>query len=105
MACSGPSYDPEAFGYFCCTAGAYWSQPDEDIYRATSENDLVESYWKFVLVAFASILVGIPLWTAVLAPDEFSPMFMIDPGFWVTVAIGMSLLLFGFWLGNRTDLA
>jgi hypothetical protein len=65
----------------------------------------VKSYWTFVLVAFASMLVGIPLWTVVLAPDEFSPMFITEPGFWVAVGIGMDLLLFGFWLGNRTDLA
>jgi hypothetical protein len=65
----------------------------------------MDTYVKFVLVAFASILVGVPLWTAILAPNEFSLTFFTEPGFWVTAAIGMVLLLFGFWLGKRTDLA
>ena len=65
----------------------------------------MESYLKFVLVAFACILVGVPLWTAILAPNEFSQTFVTEPGFWVAAGIGMVLLLFGFWLGNRADLA
>jgi hypothetical protein len=65
----------------------------------------MESYLKFVLVAFACILVGVPLWTAILAPNEFSLTFVTEPGFWVAAGIGMVLLLFGFWLGNRADLA
>jgi hypothetical protein len=28
-----------------------------------------------------------------------------EPEFWVAAAIGMMVLLFGFWLGKRTDLA
>lgn len=65
----------------------------------------MESYLKFALVAFVSILVGVPLWTALLAPDEFSLSFFTEAGFWVTAGIGMALLLFGFWLGKRADLA
>lgn len=64
----------------------------------------MESSVKFVLVAFVCLLVGVPLWTAVLAPDEFSLAFATEPGFWVAATIGMALLLFGFWLGERTDL-
>jgi len=60
---------------------------------------------KFILVAFACLVIGIPLWTAIIAPDEFSWTFLTEVGFWVAVAIGMVLLLFGFWLGNRADIA
>lgn len=65
----------------------------------------MRSYVTFVLVAFACILVGIPLWTAILAPNEFVLTFVTEPGFWVAAAIGMVFLLFGFWIGKRSDLA
>lgn len=65
----------------------------------------MESYLKFALVAFVCILMGVPLWTAILVPNEFSLTFVTEAGFWVAAGIGMVLLLFGFWLGNRTDLA
>jgi hypothetical protein len=65
----------------------------------------VKPYLRFVGVAFASILIGVPLWAFVLAPEEFSLTFFTEVGFWMAAAIGMALLLFGFWLGQRTDLA
>lgn len=65
----------------------------------------MNSYLKFVLVAFACILVGIPLWTAIFAPNEFSVTFVTEVGFWVAATVGMVFLLFGFWLGKRADLA
>ena len=65
----------------------------------------MNSYVKFVLVAFACLLVGIPLWTVILAPNEFSPVFFTEAGFWVAAAIGMVFLLFGFWIGKRIDFA
>ncbi|SFK61972.1 hypothetical protein SAMN04487950_0210 [Halogranum rubrum] len=64
----------------------------------------MDSYLKFVLVASASILVGMPLWIAIIAPDEFSLTLFTEVGFWVVAAVGMAMLSFGFWLGERTNL-
>lgn len=61
------------------------------------------SYLKFVLVALVCTVVGVPLWTALLAPDALSLTFFTEMGFWVAAGIGMVLLLFGFRLGNRAD--
>lgn len=63
----------------------------------------MDSIPRFVVVALAALLVGIPLWTLLLAPDEFSLGMLADPGFWVTVGIGLALLVGGFWLGRRAD--
>lgn len=60
-------------------------------------------YRKFILIALACLLVGVPLWTLVLAPSEFSPTMVLDPGFWIAVVAGFAILLFGFWIGERTD--
>ena len=65
----------------------------------------MDSYVKFFFVVLACLLVGIPLWTAILAPNEFSLTFFTEPGFWVAAAMGMVFLLFGFWIGKRSDLA
>lgn len=65
----------------------------------------MDSYLKFVLIASVCILVGIPLWAYIFAPNEFSLTFYTDPGFWIAATIGMGFLLFGFWLGKRADLA
>ena len=64
----------------------------------------MDSLARFLVVALAALLVGIPLWTLVLAPGEFSPGMLAEPGFWVTVGIGLALLVGGFVLGRRADL-
>ena len=65
----------------------------------------MDSYLKFTLVALASILIGIPLWTAIFAPEQLSFTMFTELGFWVPAAIGMALMLFGFWVGQRADIA
>lgn len=64
----------------------------------------MKSYRKFMLIALVCLLVGIPLWTLVLGPSEFSPAMIVDPGFWIAVVAGLAMLLFGFWIGERADL-
>lgn len=65
----------------------------------------MDSYVKFFFVVLACLLVGIPLWTAILAPNEFSLAFFTEPGFWVAAIMGKVFLLFRFWIGKRSDLA
>jgi hypothetical protein len=74
-------------------------------YQRRTRTESMNSYLKFVLVALASILIGVPLWTFIIAPDEYSLTMFTDFGFWVTAAIGLAIMLFGFWLGKRTNLA
>jgi len=77
----------------------------ESIFGCPTICKAMDSYVTFVLVAFACILAGIPLWAAIIAPNEFSLTVFTDAGFWIAAAIGMVLLLFGFWLGKRADIA
>lgn len=65
----------------------------------------MDSYIKFTLVALASILVGLPLWTAIFAPHQLSFTMFTELRFWIPAAIGLILMLFGFWAGQRADLA
>jgi hypothetical protein len=64
----------------------------------------MDSYLKFTLIALASILIGIPLWTAIFAPEQLSVTIFTELGFWIPAVIGMALLLFGFWAGQRMDI-
>lgn len=79
-----------------CTEVTSRPRPDRGIRGDGSVDYAVEWSPNFVLVAFRSILLGSPLWTAVLAPDEFSLTFVAEAGFWVAAAIGMGRLLLGF---------
>jgi hypothetical protein len=55
-------------------------------------------------VALAVLLVGASLWTLVLAPSGFSPGTVADPGFWMTIANRLTLLVGGFVLGRRAEM-
>jgi hypothetical protein len=63
----------------------------------------MQSYLKFVLVAFACLVVGVPVWVGVFAPDRNPFSVFGDVGFWLSIGIGLALLLLGFWLGNRAN--
>lgn len=65
----------------------------------------MNSYLQFTIVALASILIGIPVWTAIFAPDQLSVTMFTELRFWIPAAIGMVFMLFGFWGGQRADIA
>ncbi|KTG29265.1 hypothetical protein AUR66_11140 [Haloferax profundi] len=65
----------------------------------------MDSYPRFILVAAASLLIGIPLWMAIFAPEMLSIELLTNLGFWVPVAILFVVMLFGFWVGQRSKLA
>lgn len=65
----------------------------------------MNEYIKMIVVAFSCLLVGIPLWTAIFAPDAFSATMFSDPGFWITVVAGVAMILFGFGVGQRAGLS
>ena len=58
----------------------------------------------FAPVALACLLIGIPLWTAVLSPGAFPYATFTDPGLWIAVVAGMATLLLGFRIGERADI-
>ena len=64
----------------------------------------MNEYIKLIVVASVCLLVGIPLWTAIFAPDAFSATMFSDPGFWIAVVAGVVMLLFGFGVGQRAGL-
>jgi hypothetical protein len=65
--------------------------------------EVMDSYLKFAFAALISIVVGVPLWTAIIAPSEFSPFMILSPKFAVTAALGMSILMLFFWAGNKSQ--
>lgn len=65
----------------------------------------MDSYPRFILVAAASLLIGIPVWLAILAPEMLSIELFTSLGFWIPIAILLFVMLFGFWVGQRSKLA
>lgn len=61
----------------------------------------MDEYTKMILVAFACLVVGIPLWTAIFSPEAFSTSMFSDTGFWIAVIAGVAMILSGFWVGQR----
>jgi hypothetical protein len=64
---------------------------------------VVNSYVRLTLLALSLLVVGLPLWLFVFVPERLSLATFADPGFWIAVAVGLISILFGFWIGNRSD--
>ena len=64
---------------------------------------VVNPYIRLTVLALTLLVVGLPLWLLVFVPDRLSLGTFADPGFWITVAVGLISILFGFWLGNHSD--
>lgn len=64
----------------------------------------MDSYAKFAAVAAVTVLIGVPLWITVIAPEMGGFSVFLDPGFWFVAAIGMVILLVSFWGAQRSDL-
>jgi hypothetical protein len=63
----------------------------------------VNRYIRLTLLALILLVVGLPLWLLVFVPDRLSLATFSNPGFWIAVAVGLISILFGFWIGNRSD--
>jgi hypothetical protein len=70
------------------------------IYRLILEMD---SYIKFAGVAALTMLIGVPLWGIVLAPEEVGFAMFLDPGFWFLFVLWMVYALGVFWVGQKSD--
>ncbi|MGQ3330716.1 MULTISPECIES: hypothetical protein [Halorubrum] len=64
----------------------------------------MDSYPRFILTAAAGLLIGIPLYLAIFAPEILSVELFTSLGFWVPVAILLLVMIFGFWIGQRSNL-
>ena len=64
----------------------------------------MKSYVVFLLVSLVCLVVGVPLWIVVFAPQEASFSVFTDTGFWLSIGIGLVFLFVGFWFGNRADI-
>ncbi len=62
----------------------------------------MDSYPKFMLVAATGLLIGIPLWMAVLSPEMLSLRLFTSFVFWGIVVSLLLVMLFGFWVGQRS---
>ncbi|RZV06514.1 hypothetical protein BDK88_3750 [Natrinema hispanicum] len=63
----------------------------------------MNSYPKFMLAATTGLLIGIPLWMAVLYPEMLSLRLFTSSVFWGIVASLLLVMLFGFWVGQRSE--
>jgi len=64
----------------------------------------MDSYPKFILTAVTGLLIGIPLYLAIFAPEILSVELFMSLGFWVPVAILLLVMIFGFWIGQNSNL-
>lgn len=62
----------------------------------------MDAYLKFLVVASVSLVVGVPLWTLVFAPERSPLVLLTDPVFWVLIVVFLLVMLFGFWIGQRS---
>jgi hypothetical protein len=60
-------------------------------------------YLTFIIVALVCLVLGVPVWVVVFAPGHDPLSLFVDPGFWLSIGVGLALLLLGFWLGKRAD--
>ena len=74
------------------------------LFEYHSKLKVVDSYIKFTVLALVTLLIGVPLWTLLLAPDEFSLSMITDPRILFWIGLGMVFLLYGFSKGQQTKI-
>ncbi|SDL93461.1 hypothetical protein SAMN04487949_0228 [Halogranum gelatinilyticum] len=62
----------------------------------------MDSSLRFLLVAGAGLLIGVPLWMTLLAPEMLSFSLFTSLGFWGPVAFILLVMLVSFRAAQRT---
>lgn len=65
----------------------------------------MDSYPRFILIAAVSLLIGIPIWMAIFTPEALSISLFTSLGFWIPIALLLLVMVFGFWIGQRSKIA
>jgi len=62
---------------------------------------IFDTYVRVFVIAFLTLLIGVPLWIVIESPDEFGSSIFVDPFFWFLILFSAFFVFIGAWAANR----
>ena len=62
---------------------------------------IFDTYIRIFVIAFFTLLIGVPLWILIESPSEFRSSIFVDPFFWFLIIFSVFFVFIGAWAANR----